>query len=594
MDSVAHDEHLEAICKARAEKNVQTAMLGSFVAGKFLQETKEQSTADYTFRGIRYKSVLDLCSGTIKRRRMTAIMGPSGAGKTTLLKAISGRKRLKEAVLSIDGVEVSADKIRRRSAFVYQENHLLSMLTVNEMLVYTIRLKIREEASPQALADSILEMLGLAHVKDTRIGNPSEGMHGISGGEMKRLSIALELVSMPQIIFLDEPTSGLDSAISESVIMYLRKLADSGMMVVMTIHQPSSEIFHSFDDLILLRKGNIVYDGEVGKCVKYLEAQGLPCQPYTNPADHLFRVIGALPTVSHNRNSSGLVGARGKDQEQGEEAAIQKGSRKGGLSQFFYETKILVCRNAVCGVRNKKYMLAKLFQSVLVAIVTGTFFYNIPSKDQDVQISNTLGCYWSVCLGMFGTFAYGAISILFSDRNIFLKEYSSSYYSFSAYYVAKVFVDFCTTCVYPLLCAPVVFYLSQIGSVRHMATCVLLGAVGHSLGLFVASMLDNSEIALSVFPGIIYPINMLTGAAVDTTTLPRSVSFIQYISPTRHAYNIMIKSSFSGESMDPKLNRILSSFCSVSASFAVLAAMYLVIITLSGVSFKRKISRIAV
>lgn len=600
MSNVLNNDQIQAAYIKEVQEEVADKAIESSV-DQFLVASamKEGTHFTYHFENVRYKSILSGVTGSLKPGRMTAIMGPSGAGKTTLLKAISGRKKISHGSLRTNKKVLSPSKVRQLSAFVYQENFLIPTLTAHEMLVYTIRIKSREEKSPEQLATSILNILGLGHVSDTMVGDPNEGIPGLSGGEMKRLSIALELISMPSMLFLDEPTSGLDSGTMESVLLYLRKLADRGMIVAVTIHQPSSEVFNMFDDLLLLRKGSLVYGEKVSNCVAYLDACGLPVPEYTNPADHLFRVIDRLPRLDARKQS--LSGARadsaGEEEpcqfmrSEGEKKTVDRKRKMSQVRAFFYELRILSKRNLVCSIRNRKYLFAKICQSISLALVTGFFFYNVPGKDLDAQVTNTIGCFGAICMGVYGAFAYGAISILFSDRRILLREYTSNYYFFSSYYAAKVATDFASTCMHPLVAVPFIFFMTKLGSAVHVLACILLGAVGHSLGLLVASLMDNADIALAVFPGIMYPINMLTGAIIDTTTLPPIVSNLQYLSPTRHVFNIMIKTTFTDTMGIEKLEKMTRSFCSISSSFAALTTMYVLIITLSSLCLKYKVKR---
>ncbi|KAI5180086.1 ATP-binding cassette, subfamily G (WHITE), eye pigment precursor transporter [Nematocida sp. AWRm80] len=497
-----HTESLQSIGKKSSKK-----------AGKFV------------FESIGYKTILKNVTDTLYGGKMTAILGPSGAGKTTLLKIISGRKQKTSGRFILNGKEQTAKKMRKATAYVHQENHLYSTLRVGEMLLYTIKLKAPKLKNPEKLADVLLEKLGLLHIKNSFIGDPIEGTAGISGGERKRLSVAQELISMPGILFLDEPTSGLDSYTSESLVLHLKNLTARGLMVAMTIHQPSSDVFNMFDNVIVLNKGAIVYSGTIPDCLTYVESLGYPCPQYTNPADHIFRVLDHLPPMQ--RVSTPL-----DNQIEREEIMTSKKTTAMGV---LHETSILIKRNLLCGVRNKKYVFAKMAQALLIAIVTGILLYNIPAQNAEVQETNTLGCFWAISMAMFGSFSYGAISVLFSDRKIFIKEYGSSYYSFVSYFIAKVFVDFLITCVHPLISVPIIFICARIGSFYHILTCILLGAVGHSFGVLMSSSVDNSEVALAIFPGIVYPINMLTGTAVDPESIPAPLMFLQYLSPNRHA-----------------------------------------------------------
>jgi len=535
----------------------------------------------FTFEEIRYKDVLKNVTEVLQSGQMTAILGLSGAGKTTLLKIIAGRKKKSSGRLLINGKELSSRNIRKHIAYVHQENHLFSQLKVKEMLLYTIRLKLPKEKEPDALADRILTTLGLFHIRNSFIGDPIEEASGISGGERKRLSIALELISTPEILFLDEPTSGLDAYSSEALILHLKKLTDAGMIVAMTIHQPSSEVFRLFDNMIIIRQGEIVYCGSSAELEEYLAALGLQCPAYTNLADHIFRVLERVPSLKRvSKTTPGEV----NELEQ-----IRK--KSSSLRDMVRETKILVFRNYLCSFRHPRYILAKATQATIIATVTALLMYNIPAKEKHQRETNVHGCFWALCMGMFSAFAYGAVSIVFTDKNIILKEYGSSYYNFLPYFVAKVFADFSITCLYPFISAPIIFTAARIGSVYHVLTCFLLGAVGHALGILVSSIGNTSEISLTILPAIMYPISMLTGGAVDITSIMAGLRNLQYISPTRHAFNIMIKMHYENETeYGARTMSVLNGFITAKQSAAVLGVMYFVLIVPAGVILKKRIS----
>ncbi|KAH9385185.1 ATP-binding cassette, subfamily G (WHITE), member 2 [Nematocida major] len=539
---------------------------------------------NFTFKNISYKDIIKNVTQSFKSGQMTAILGPSGAGKTTYLKIISGRKQKTAGTILLNGQEIKQKELRKRVAYVHQEDHLYPVLSAKEMLSYTIQMKSPEESNPDGLADKLLEDVDMIDAKDTLIGDPLEGMAGLSGGERKRLSVAQELVSCPEILFLDEPTSGLDAYTSESLIIHLKNLARQGMLVVMTIHQPSSEIFHMFDNIVLMKNGYIVYSGSPQECVESLEASGMPCPKYTNPADHLFRILGRFPEENYKAQAP----------ESLDMDPVDANKRPQTLSSLLYESKILISRTVLCSFRNKKYLLAKCGHALFVSLITGMFLYNIPAKQPHQIETNVIGCYRTITMATFGSFSYGAISILFSDRKIFIKEYSSNYYTFLPYFVSKVVVDFLITCMHPFVGTPIVFYLSGIGSAYHILGCLLLGATAHSLGVLVASLVDTSEIALAVFPAFAYLINMLTGTDVDPDSIIPGLALLQFISPPRHAYNIMIKLHYSGASnISPRLQALVDGFVSIYTSMCVLIATYMVLIVLAAYCLKRKVMQLA-
>ena len=227
---------------------------------------------------------LEPLTGTLDPGHMIALMGSSGAGKTTLMDVISKRKTvgIVEGLILFDGHEPSHAEIGRDTGYVEQKDTLWGTFTVREMIMYTALLKMSSKysrAQKSARVDEVIDQMGLTKSKDTKIGGAMT--RGVSGGEAKRISIALGLLNNPRILFLDEPTSGLDSATSLDVMGTVKDLALEGRTVLTTIHSPSGKVFSYYDGIILLsrdvdtRSGNIVYFGEAGKVLKgYFEDQG--------------------------------------------------------------------------------------------------------------------------------------------------------------------------------------------------------------------------------------------------------------------------------------------------------------------------------
>ena len=227
------------------------------------------------------------------RLQLTAIMGPSGAGKTSLLNILAGRVTpAKGSKIYLDGRPLQQNSdIQSLSAYVQQDDCMLATQTVRETVEMAALLRLPSGMSRSeklSRANETLELFGLTKCADTYIGDPSSKVIGVSGGERKRVSIAMISVAQPQILFLDEPTSGLDSFIAFSVIKVLKKLCGRGVTVLTTIHQPSSDIFQLFDDLLLVQSGSVVYHGPADASVSYFGSIGFQCPPLSNPADYFF------------------------------------------------------------------------------------------------------------------------------------------------------------------------------------------------------------------------------------------------------------------------------------------------------------------
>ena len=196
-------------------------------------------------------TILDDISGTVKPGQFLAIIGASGAGKTTLLNYISGKdpsKNLKKkGRVLINGVDRSQVAHHKYVGYIQQDDLLMQTLSVRECLTFAARMKLPKGTDIDGKVDELIDSLRLQKAANTKIGGPL--VKGVSGGERKRTSIGVELITDPSLIVLDEPTTGLDSFTAEIVIQVLRDLAKSGRTVISTIHQPNSDVFSNFDQL---------------------------------------------------------------------------------------------------------------------------------------------------------------------------------------------------------------------------------------------------------------------------------------------------------------------------------------------------------
>jgi ABC-type multidrug transport system ATPase subunit len=218
---------------------------------------------------------------------------PSGAGKSSLLNILAGRASSHGRVtvqsdirLNNYSVDPTNMEVRHYIAFVAQDDSLQVTSTPREAIRFSAKLRLSSSLTDNdldQLTQRVLNELGLNSCADTIVGGAL--IKGISGGERKRTSVGVELVTKPALIFLDEPTSGLDSFSAVQLCQVLKKVANAGASVLFTIHQPSSEIFSSFDRLILLNKGRVMYQGTVQNVPTYFGERGHPNPPRYNPAD---------------------------------------------------------------------------------------------------------------------------------------------------------------------------------------------------------------------------------------------------------------------------------------------------------------------
>ena len=238
-------------------------------------------------RKVQQKVIIDNITGVVKPGQMVSIMGSSGAGKTTLLNVIA-QQNIRGLTVSGKTILNGHDygrKVCDFSAYVQQDDVFFGVLTPTQHLTFHANLRGLGKRSDERVQEVIKEM-GLTKCKDTQIGSEIRGFN-LSGGERKRLSFATQVLIDIPLLFCDEPTSGLDSYLANSVIASLQKIASKGTTVLCTIHQPASETFAMFDNLLLLAKGRIAYMGGTREALDYFDKTlNCPCPMSYNPADH--------------------------------------------------------------------------------------------------------------------------------------------------------------------------------------------------------------------------------------------------------------------------------------------------------------------
>lgn len=255
------------------------------------------------------KNVLEEVNAVMPSGSLTAIIGSSGSGKTSLLNLMAGRVSLSRAKVSGTTTFNGNTNIESvRSAYVMQEDVLIPTLTVRETLQYSADLRLPPPTTKEerrAIVEQVILELGLKECANTRIGTTTQ--KGCSGGEKRRTSIGVQLLANPSVLFCDEPTTGLDATSAFQIIRTLKRLAQDGRTVIVSIHAPRSEIWKLFDNVILLARGSPLYSGPVGNSVPHFEQCGHVLPPFVNPAEYLIDLAAidnrseALEAASHMR-----------------------------------------------------------------------------------------------------------------------------------------------------------------------------------------------------------------------------------------------------------------------------------------------------
>ncbi|XP_062119407.1 ABC transporter G family member STR-like [Humulus lupulus] len=259
--------------------------------------------------------LLNDISGQAMRGEVMAIMGPSGAGKSTFLDALAGRiaQGSLEGSVRIDGRPVTTSYMKRVSSYVMQDDQLFPMLTVFETFMFAAEVRLPPSISAsekKKRVHELLAQLGLQSATHTYIGD--EGRRGVSGGERRRVSIGIDIIHKPSLLFLDEPTSGLDSTSAYSVVEKVKDIARGGSIVLMTIHQPSFRIQLLLDRITILARGRLIYMGSPVGLSAHLAGFGRPVPDTENNLEYLLDVIkeyddatiGLDPLVLYQRDGT--------------------------------------------------------------------------------------------------------------------------------------------------------------------------------------------------------------------------------------------------------------------------------------------------
>ncbi|CAM0907694.1 unnamed protein product [Alopecurus aequalis] len=422
--------------------------------------------------------ILDGVSGYARPGEVLALMGPSGCGKTTLLDALAGR--LGPSMNGRGDILINGWREKLTfgtSAYVTQENVLMATLTVAEAVRYSAQLQLPDSMSPsekRSRADDAIKQMGLAAVADTRIGGRVS--KGISGGQCKRVSICIELLASPALIFLDEPTSGLDSAASYHVMSRIAGIAQrGGTTVVAAIHQPSSEVFDLFHGLCLLAKGRTVYFGPASKAIEFFDSNGFPCPMRMNPSDHFLRMIntdfeeseeGSTANIPHaSKVIQTLMASSGSLTFIGSKVEVSKPIQQGTSiiqkrqATFLTKSVVLTKRSMINMYRDIGYYWLRFAIYIGLFLTIGTIFFDVGSDYASIQARASMLMFTSTFVTMM---AIGSFPSFVEDMKIFEKEWLTGHYGATEFVIAHTLSSTLYLGIISILPSAIAYYLTGL------------------------------------------------------------------------------------------------------------------------------------
>lgn len=407
----------------------------------------EWSDISMTIRGKKAKSdrvILNKVWGTAKPGETTAILGASGAGKTSLFRILAGRiqqsKRIQIAgQVSLDRTKIDPEKreVRLLFAYVAQQDALHESSTVREALLFSARLRCAA-SSQEEISDKVerlIHELGLISCANNKISS-------LSGGERRRTSIGIELVSDPSILLLDEPTSGLDSFAAKQVLKLLKKVAQAGNTVLFTIHQPSSEVFQNFDQLILLHEGRMMYQGPTKTVSIDFERLGYSIPENYNPADFILDVAQGDSIV--------MLESHGFFPEEPNRDAIQyqdydrtSMKREVHRASCCVELAMLLEREKNSLIRSPAPMIANVLITAFLSTVFGIIFFGVGKDNRSsmLVVQAVLGALVNSLMAVMMGQSQNALQIFSAERPLFMREYSTNHYTILPYFMSKLMAE---------------------------------------------------------------------------------------------------------------------------------------------------------
>lgn len=549
------------------------------VASPPVQSIRELAFSDLTstvrMRRKETKVILSRVSGVAHVGELVGVLGPSGGGKTSLLSVLAGSVEdtghsvTISGSVTLDGHPLDAS-LARRVAYCPQDSTLLPTLTVEECVRYSALLRLpRETSAPEvaAVVTNVIDELGLRGVAGSLVGGGS-GLRGVSGGERKRVTIAMELVTNPSVLILDEPTSGLDSFTAYSMMSTLKSVANSGRIVMLSFHQPSPAMFSLLDRCFLLAQGRCVFTGPPAAVETHFANIKLPkpegvgaaehmlfcaCDPESLPA--LLASADAdpladapkLPPSAHSGSSSedtetGLAGspntAEGLAENKDSSGPVTTASRRtgAGLSR---ELALLFWRAFIDIIRNPTLLLLHWGMGLGMGIFVGCIFWGVGTDISGAQ--DRLGGVF-FALAFFAFTSLTTVDLIMTERRLVSREVRGGYYRPGSYLATKAVLDALLLRAVPVFLYSAAFYpmMGLVGGSVHVALwlmCLATFAVAVGALSLAVAVGSRTPGRASLIMNIVLLLSLLVGGFfVNTSTMQDWISWLHYLSVFFYAY----------------------------------------------------------
>ncbi|KAI4379328.1 hypothetical protein MLD38_005643 [Melastoma candidum] len=495
-------------------------------------------------------------TGAFRPGILTALMGVSGAGKTTLMDVLAGRKTggYVEGDIRISGFPKKQETFARISGYCEQNDIHSPQVTVRESLIYSAFLRLPKEVGSREkmiFVDEVMELVELDNLKDALVGLP--GITGLSTEQRKRLTIAVELVANPSIIFMDEPTSGLDARAAAIVMRTVRNTVDTGRTVVCTIHQPSIDIFEAFDELLLMKRGGqVIYAGPLSqnskKVIEYFEAiPGVPkIKDKYNPATWMLEVSSVAAEVRlgmdfaeyyrssslHKRNKD-LVAELRVPPPSARDLYFETQYSQSSWGQF----KSCLWKQWWTYWRSPDYNLVRIFFTLAASFMMGTIFWQVGTKRGNTQdLTMVIGAMYATVLFIGINNCSTVQPIVAVERTVFYRERAAGMYSALPYAIAQVTCEFpyifVETAVFSVIVYTMVSFQWTLAKFLWFFFISFFSFLYFTYyGMMTVSLTPNQQVA-AIFAAAFYALfNLFSGFFIPRPRIPKWWVWYYWICP---------------------------------------------------------------
>ncbi|KAI6684518.1 hypothetical protein NL676_030431 [Syzygium grande] len=508
-------------------------------------------------------------TGTFRPGILTALMGVSGAGKTTLMDVLCGRKTTGyiEGEIKVGGYPKVQETFARISGYCEQTDIHSPQITVEESVIFSAWLRLDPQIDSKRkteFVNEVLETIELDGIKDSLVGVP--GVSGLSTEQRKRLTIAVELVANPSIIFMDEPTTGLDARAAAIVMRAVKNIVATGRTIVCTIHQPSIDIFEAFDELVLLKTGGrLIYSGPLGhnssKIIEYFESiLGVPkIKSNCNPATWMLEVTSTSAEAELGIDFA-LIYRDSTLYETNNEFVKQLSTPPPGTSDLHFSSrfsqkwwgqfKSCLWKQYLSYWRSPPYNLTRTLHTIAASFLFGLLLWNQGKKLNNQQnLFNVFGSMYIAVIFLGINNCSSILHYVATERTVMYRERFAGMYSSLAFSLAQVVVEIPYILVqaisFVIITYPMIGYFGSADKIFwyfYVMFCSLLSF--NYLGMLLVSLTPNFMVAAILQSAFYANFNLFAGFLIPKPEIPKWWIWLYYVCPTSWALNGMLTSQY--------------------------------------------------